>query len=48
LGTGLFVNHRIVSAIKRVEYVSDRISCIVPNVHEPSEEKRDDSKDRFY
>ena len=46
--TGLFANHRIVSAIKRVEYVSDRISYIVPNINAPSDEKRDDSKDRFY
>ena len=45
------------SAVKRVEYVSDRISykilrgrwfnIIVLNVHEPSEEKSDESKDSF-
>jgi hypothetical protein len=29
LGTGLFVPHRIVSAVKRVEFVSDRLSLIV-------------------
>ena len=29
LGTGIFVHHRIVSAVKKVEFVSDRISYIV-------------------
>jgi exonuclease III len=58
LGTGFFGHHRIVSAIKRVEFVSARISyivlrgrwcsIIVLNVHAPTEEKGDDSKDRFY
>ena len=53
-----FVHHRIVSSVKRVEFVSDRMSYIVLrgrwcnivflNVHPPSEEKRDDSKDSFY
>jgi hypothetical protein len=48
LEIGLFENHRIVSVINRVKYVSDRISYIVPNINAPSDEKRDDSKDRFY
>jgi len=29
LGTGFFVHHKIVSAVKRVEFVSDRVSYIV-------------------
>ena len=58
LGTGFFVHHRIVSEVKTVECVSDRVSdivlsglrcnIIVLNVHAPSEEKSDYSKDRFY
>jgi len=58
LGTGIFAHHRIVSAAKRVEFVSDRVSfivlrgrwcnIIVLNVHAPSKEKTDDSKDSFY
>jgi len=58
LGTGLFVRHRIVSAVKRVEFVSDRVTyivlrgrwcnIIVLNVHATSEEKSDDSKDSLY
>ena len=46
------------SAVKRVEFVSDWVSCIVLrghwcniivlNVHAPSEGKNDDSKDSFY
>ena len=58
LGTGLFVHQRVASAVKRVEFVSDRMSyivlrgrwcnIIVLNVHAPSEEKRDNSKDSFY
>jgi hypothetical protein len=29
LGTGVFVHHRIVPGVKRVEFVSDRMSYIV-------------------
>jgi endonuclease/exonuclease/phosphatase family metal-dependent hydrolase len=53
-----FVHQRIVSAINRVEFVSDRMSymvlggcwckIIVLTVHAPTEEKGDDSKDSFY
>ena len=58
LGTGFFVHQGIASAIKRVEFVSDRMSytvlrgrwcnIIVLNVHALSEEKSDSSKDSFY
>ena len=54
----LFVHSIIVSAVKRVEFVSDRLSYIVlrgrwhkitvVNVHAPSEEKSDEVKDSFY
>ena len=57
LGTGYFVHQRIASAVKRVEFVSDRMSyrvlkgrwcnIIVLNVHAPSEEKSYNSKDSF-
>jgi hypothetical protein len=53
-----FVHQRIVSAIKRVEFVTDRMSYIVLrgrwcsiillNAHAPTEQKDDDSKDSFY
>jgi len=56
--TGLFVYHRILSAVKRVEFVSDRVSYIilrgcwchifVLSSHVPTEENSDDSNDNFY
>ena len=58
MGTGFFVHQRIASAVKRVEFISDRMSyivlrgrwcnIIVLNVHASSEEKSDSSKDSFY
>jgi hypothetical protein len=57
LGTGFFVHKRI-SAVKKVEFVSDRMSytilrghwchIIVLNIHPPTEDKTDDVKDSFY
>ena len=54
----LFVHHRIVSAVKRVGFVSDRVTyillrgrwcnIIVLNVIAPSEDKSEDSKYSFY
>jgi hypothetical protein len=53
-----FVLKRIISAVKRVESVSDRMSyiilrgrwchIIVLNFHAPTEVKTDDVKDSFY
>jgi len=53
-----FVRRRIISAVKRVEFVSDRLSYIVLRgrwhntivvyVHAPSEEKSDESKNSFF
>jgi hypothetical protein len=58
LGTCFFVHKRIISAVKRIECVSDRMSyiilrgrwchIIVLNVHAPTEDKTDDVKDSFY
>jgi hypothetical protein len=59
LGKEYFVHHNIaLSAVKTVWFVSDRISytvlrghwfnVIVLNLHAPSKEKTDHSKDRFY
>ena len=55
MGKGFFVHHKIVSAVKTVEFVSDRVShlvlrgrwcnIIVLNMHAPSQEKSGDSKD---
>jgi len=57
LGTGFFVHRRSVSAVKRIEFISDRLSYIVlrgrwlhiflVNVHAPSEEKSEELKDSF-
>jgi hypothetical protein len=57
LGTGFFVHKRIVSAFRRVEFISDRMSyitlrgrwcnVIVLNVKGPCEDKSD-VKDSFY
>jgi hypothetical protein len=58
LGTGFFVHKRILSAVRRVEFISYRMlyvilrgrwcSIIVLNVHAPCEDKGDDVKDNFY
>jgi len=55
LGTGFFVHHTILSEVKRVEFVSDRMSYIVHrgrwcniiilNALTPSGEKSDVSED---
>jgi hypothetical protein len=52
------VHKRIISAVKRVEFVSDRMSyiilrgcwchIIVLNVHAQTEDKTDDVKDSIY
>jgi hypothetical protein len=58
LCTRFFIHKRIMSAVKRVEFVSDRMSyiilrscwcdIIILNVHASTEDKIDDMKDRFY
>jgi exonuclease III len=58
LGTGFFVHKRILSAVRRVEFISDRMlyiilrgcwcNVIVLNVHTPCGDKGDDEKDSFY
>jgi hypothetical protein len=58
LGTGFFVHKGIISAVRRVEFVSDRMSYIVLrgrwcnivvlNMHAPCEDKSDDVKDSLY
>ena len=58
LGTGFFIHKRIKSAVKKVEFISDRLSylvlkgrwcdIVVINAHAPTEEKDDHIKDSFY
>jgi hypothetical protein len=63
VGSGIRIMNYIwvlsyISAVKRVEFVNDRMSyiilrgrwcdIIVLNVHAPTEDKSDDVKDRFY
>jgi hypothetical protein len=58
LGMGFFIHKRIVSLVRRVEFVSDRMPYIILrgcwcniiylNAHAPCENKSDDVKDSFY
>jgi hypothetical protein len=58
LQEGFFIHKRIISAVKRAEFVTDSMSYItlrgswydifIPNVHAPPENKSDDTKDKFY
>jgi hypothetical protein len=58
LFTGFFVHKRVISAVKTVEFVSDRMShiilrgrwcnIIILNVHAPTEGKISGIKERFY
>jgi hypothetical protein len=56
LGTGFIVHTRIISTVKWLQTVSDRMSyirgcwceIIVLNGHTPTEDKTDDTNDTFY
>jgi hypothetical protein len=58
LGTGFLLHKEIISAVKWVEFVSNRVShimlrgrwcyIIVLNIHAPTEDKTDDVKDSLY
>jgi exonuclease III len=58
LGAGFFVHKKIISAVKKVDFVSDRMPYItlrgrwchfiVLNVYAPTKDKTDDVKDSFY
>jgi exonuclease III len=57
-GTGFIIHKRIISAVKRVEFISDRMlyvilrgrwcDIIILDVHAPTEDKFDNMKDKFY
>jgi hypothetical protein len=57
LGTGFFIHKTMVSAVRRLEFISDKMSfiilracrcnIIVLNVHAPCKDKGDDVKDSF-
>jgi hypothetical protein len=56
--TGFFIHKKIISEVRIVEFISDRLpyiilrgrwcNVIVLNVHAPCEDKGDDVKDSFY
>jgi hypothetical protein len=55
-GLGFFLHHRITSAVKTVQTVNNMILYIVlkgcyntvPNLHAPTKDKSDDSRDSSY